>query len=296
MNRLTFIKKASLISTFPLISGAHSLSNFSKYKIGLQLFSVRDAMEKDPIDTLKSLKKMGYQDFETYGYDTKRKKYYGFSPIEFKTILNDLGLTTSSGHYGLNGLMELSDYKLFNYLDSCINASLALGDKYIVYPILNKKYHSYDGYKLLVKKLNQMGEKIKKSGLNFAYHNFGYDFNLYDSKMGLEWIIEETNPDWVKLQVDFYWVMRANKIMPKDLIDLAQGRFKLWHIKDMDKITKDYTELGYGSIDYSKVLPNPNISGLEYYYLEQGGNYKINSMDSAKKSIDFFKKKIQKLI
>ena len=76
-----------------------------------------------------------------------------------------------------------------------------------------------------------MGEKVEKSGLNFAYHNFGYDFNLYNGKMGIEWIIEETNPDWVRLQVDFYWVIRANKIMPKDLINLAQGRFKLWHIK-----------------------------------------------------------------
>tara|TARA_B100000965_G_scaffold245072_1_gene205657 strand:- start:842 stop:1330 length:489 start_codon:yes stop_codon:yes gene_type:complete len=162
--------------------------------------------------------------------------------------------------------------------------------------MLNSKYHSYDGYKLLVKKLNQMGLEIEKSGLNFAYHNFGYDFNLYNGKMGLEWIIEETNPDWVKLQVDFYWVMRANKIMPKDLINLAQGRFKLWHIKDMDPITKDYTELGYGSIDYTMVLPEPKLSGLESYYLEQGGNYKLNSMDSARKSIDFFKKNIQKLI
>ena len=160
MNRLTFIKKASLISTLPFISSGNSLPNFHKYKIGLQLFSVRDAMEKNPVNTLKSLKKMGYQDFETYGYDTERKKYYGFSPIEFKTILNDLGLTTSSGHYGINGLMESSDYKLFKYLDSCINASLTLGDKYIVYPMLNSKYHSYEGYKLLVKKLNQMGEKI----------------------------------------------------------------------------------------------------------------------------------------
>ena len=69
--------------------------------------------------------------------------------------------------------------------------------------MLNNKYHSYDGYKLLVKKLNQMGEKVEKSGLNFAYHNFGYDFNRYNGKMGLEWIIEETNPDWVSLQVDF---------------------------------------------------------------------------------------------
>ena len=296
MNRLTFLKKASLISTLPFFSNSHSLLNFENYKIGLQLFSVKDAMEKDPVNTLKSLKEMGYQDFESYGYDADRKKYYGFSPKEFKTILNDLGLTTSSGHYGINSLMESSDYELFKYLDSCINASLALGDKYIVYPTLNNKYHSYDGYKLLIKRLNQMGEKVEKSGLNFAYHNFGYDFNLYNEKMGLEWIIEETNPDWVKLQVDFYWVMRASKIMPKDLINLAQGRFKLWHLKDMDPITKDYTELGYGSIDYTTVLPEPKISGLENYYLEQGGNYKLNSMDSARKSIDYFKKNIQKLI
>ena len=75
MNRLTFIKKAGIISIIPFISSAHSISNFPKFKIGLQLFSVRDAMEKDPVNTLKSLKKMGYQDFETNGYDTKRKKY-----------------------------------------------------------------------------------------------------------------------------------------------------------------------------------------------------------------------------
>ena len=253
-------------------------------------------MQKDPINTLRSLKEMGYQDFESYGYDTERKKFYGFSPIEFKTILNDLELSTSSGHYGVNGLMESSDYKLFKYLDSCIEASLKLGDKYIVYPMLDKKYQSTQGYKLLVNKLNKMGDKITKSGLNFAYHNFGYDFNIYDRKMGMQWIIEETNPDWVKLQVDFYWVMRTNKIVPKDLIDLARGRFKLWHIKDMDPITNDYAELGYGSIDYTTILPDPDISGLEYYYLEQGGNYALNSMDSAKKSIDFFKKNIQRLI
>lgn len=296
MNRLTFLKKSSLISTLPFISSSPSLLNFKDYKIGLQLFSVRDAMEKDPINTLRSLKEMGYQDFESYGYDSERKTYYGFSPIEFKTILNDLGLSTSSGHYGINGLMESSDYKLFKYLDSCIEASLKLGDKYIVYPMLDKKYQSTQGYKLLVNKLNKMGDKITKSGLNFAYHNFGYDFNIYDRKMGMEWIIEETNPDWVKLQVDFYWVMRTNKIVPKDLIDLARGRFKLWHIKDMDPITNEYTELGYGSIDYTMILPDPNLSGLEYYYLEQGGNYALNSMNSAKKSIDFFKKNIQKLI
>ena len=84
--------------------------------MGLQLFSVRDAMKLDPLDTLKKLKTMGYEDFETYGYDADRKKYYGFSPMEFKTILNDLELSTSSGHYAINGLMESSDYEIFKYL------------------------------------------------------------------------------------------------------------------------------------------------------------------------------------
>ena len=101
MNRLTFLKKSSLISALPFIPSPPSLLNFKDYKIGLQLFSVRDAMEKDTINTLRSLKEMGYQDFESYGYDSERKTYYGFSPIEFKTILNDLGLSTSSGHYGI---------------------------------------------------------------------------------------------------------------------------------------------------------------------------------------------------
>ena len=83
--------------------------------------------------------------------------------------------------------------------------------------------------------------------------------------------------------------------MPKDLINLAQGKFKLWHIKDMDPITKTTPNSVAVPIDYTTVLPEPKISGLENYYLEQG-NYKLNSMDSARKSIDYFKKNIQKLI
>ena len=167
---------------------------------------------------------------------------------------------------------------------------MTLEDKYIVFPSLDKKYHSFKGYKFLTKKLNQMGKQISEAGLNFAYHNFGYDLNFYQEKFGLDWIIEETNPEWVKLEVDFYWVMHADKISPKKLIDKAKGRFKLWHIKDMHKITKDYTELGNGSINYNEILPNPESSGLEYLYLEQGGNYSNNSMQSAFESINFLKK------
>ena len=297
MDRRDFLKSSSLLFSSPFFcSSISELITSTKYKTGLQLFSVRDAMENNPIDTLISLKKMGYEDFETYGYDALNKKYYGFSPLDFKSILNDLDVSTYSGHYDVNSLMEVSEDNLKKHVDSCIDGAHALGNKYIVYPMLDSKYHTVQGYKLLINKLNQIGQRITKAGLGFAYHNFDYDFNLYENKLGIDWIINETNPEWVKLQVDFYWVMRSGKLSPKQLIERSKGRFKLWHIKDMDVLTKDYTELGNGSINYKKVLPDASISGLEHYYIEQGGNYKINSMESAQQSISFFMKHIKHLI
>jgi len=88
----------------------------------------------------------------------------------------------------------------------------------------------------------------------------------------------------VKLQIDMYWVMHSSKQTPKELISQHPGRYVMWHIKDMDKITRDYTELGNGSIDYVDVLPDPNESGLEYFYIEQGGNFAHNAMNFSTSS------------
>ena len=70
----------------------------------------------------------------------------------------------------------------------------------------------------------------------------------------------------------------------------------MWHIKDMDKITRDYSELGNGSIDYTKILPEAARAGLQYYYIEQGGNFAINPMDSITKSAAFFKKNLEQYL
>lgn len=296
MNRRTFLKQSGKLSALSFLPLSSIASSQQRFKLGLQLYTVRDAMEKNPVQGLKSLKAMGYEDFETYGYNTESKTYYGYSPQEFKDILGDLGLSSSSGHYGVNNLMESSDDEVNRYVDSCIEGATILGDKYIVYPSLREAYRNASGYANLVRRLNKMGERIHKAGLGFAYHNFGYDFDLYDDRSGMDWVIQETDPDWVKLQVDFYWVMHASKISPKALINKAPGRFKLWHIKDMHKVSRDYTELGNGSIDYTKILPDAKHSGLEYYYIEQGGNFAVNSMESVEESARFLKKKIQHLI
>ncbi len=267
----------------------------SKYKMGLQLFSVRDAMAKEPVDTLKKLKAMGYEDFETYGFDPKTKKLYGFKVSDFKKILDDLGLSTTSGHFGFSDHFNSSKEELKWFVDQCITASKTLNAPYITWPWVHPDQRNSENFKLLADKLNRIGEQVNSAGLGFAYHNHGYEFENWGGITGHDILIQITDANLVKLQMDMYWVVHSGKT-PKQLVDQQPGRYTMWHIKDMDRLTRDYSELGNGSIDYTQILPDARKSGLEYYYIEQGGNYALNSMDSAETSARFFKKKLKHLI
>ena len=267
----------------------------SKYKMGLQLFSVRDAMAKEPVDTLKKLKAMGYEDFETYGFDPKTKKLYGFKVSDFKKILDDLGLSTTSGHFGFSDHFNSSKEELKWFVDQCITASKILNAPYITWPWVHPDQRNSESFKLLADKLNRIGEQVNSAGLGFAYHNHGYEFENWGGITGHDILIQITDANLVKLQMDMYWVVHSGKT-PKQLVDQQPGRYTMWHIKDMDRLTRDYSELGNGSIDYTQILPDARKSGLEYYYIEQGGNYALNSMDSAETSARFFKKKLKHLI
>jgi sugar phosphate isomerase/epimerase len=138
--------------------------------------------------------------------------------------------------------------------------------------------------------------QVTASGLGFAYHNHGFEFDDHDGENGYDVIINETDPSLVKLQIDMYWVMHSSKYTPMELIKKQPGRYVMWHIKDMDKVSRDYTELGNGSIDYVDLLPDPVESGLEFYYLEQGGNFAHNPMKSIADSADYFKKHLQRYL
>lgn len=295
MNRRTFIKKSGFIgasSVLPL--SLLSMSEKAKYKMGYQLFSIRDEMAKDPIATLKALKSMGYEDFETYGFDNEKDLFYGYKSSEFKRILNDLNLSVSSGHYGFSSYLEKPKDELKRFVDQCISGAKAIDSKYITWPWIAPEQRTIDHYKLMSKKLNIIGEQVIKSGLSFAYHNHGFEFKDHNGQNGFDIIINETDASLVKLQMDMYWVIHSSSYTPKELVQAQPGRYTMWHIKDMHKISKDYTELGNGSIDYTKLLPDPNASGLEFYFIEQGGNFADNSMKSASDSANYFKKHLIK--
>ena len=253
-------------------------------------------MAKDPIGTLNELKAMGYEDFEAYGYDDVNNSYYGYEASEFKKIIDDLGVTVTSGHYGFAPYLEKSDDQLRRYTDKCIAAAKILNSNYITWPWIAPEQRTIDNFKLMGAKLNRIGAQVTKAGLGFAYHNHGFEFEDHNGENGFDIIIAETDASFVKLQIDMYWVMHSSKYTPAELISKQPGRYVMWHIKDMDKISRDYTELGNGSIDYLTLLPDPLESGLEHYYIEQGGNYATNSTQSARDSADYLKNHLQQFL
>lgn len=295
MTRRQFLIQTSAIAStavlFPACLSANDLP--SKFKMGYQLYSIRDLMTKDPHGTLVKLKAMGYQHGEVYGFNPETNLIFGVSPSKLHDMFVELDMEATSGHYDFTSLLEASDDEMKSFTDQCLACAKTLKSKYLVWPLLREHQRSLEAYGMLVKKLNVIGEHIKGSGVGLAYHNHGYEFQDHDGITGYDMIISETDADLVKLQLDMYWLAYDPKKTPAEMIAEQPGRYKMWHIKDMHKESRDYTELGNGSIDYTSYLPDPATSGLEYFYIEQGGNYTVDSLTSARVSAEYFQEKLK---
>jgi sugar phosphate isomerase/epimerase len=217
-------------------------------------------------------------------------------PASFKQLLTDNGMIATSGHYDFTKYFDKSQDDLMRYVDQCIEGAHELDQRYITWPWLDPTFRTLENFHVLAAKLNAIGERIKKAGLGFAYHNHDFEFTDYNGDNGYSIIMRETDSAWVKLQMDLYWVMHSSKLSPAELFKIQPGRFVMWHIKDMDKVTRDYSELGNGSIDFTVILPEASRAGLQYYYIEQGGNFANSPMQSIEVSANYFRKNLEKYL
>lgn len=292
-SRRDFLKQSGLaLSAASIGLSAFHIPKAKAFKMGLQLFTVRQPMAEDPVKTLKTIASFGYQDTEIYGYDGQANNYYGMPAADFKKVLEDNSLESTSGHYDFVKYFNGPDDDLMRYTDQCIVGAHALGQKYITWPWLDPESRSIEKFNILTEKLNRIGERVSKAQLGFAYHNHDFEFVDHDGVNGYDIILKNTDPDLVKLQIDLYWVAHSSPRSAHDLFLKAPGRFVMWHIKDMHTVSRDYTEMGNGSIDYTQILPDASLSGMEYYYIEQGGNFAHDPIQSVKDSADFFKKNL----
>jgi sugar phosphate isomerase/epimerase len=287
---------SSLVTAAALFSPLVSKGSASKYKMGLQLFSIRRPLTEDLHGTIRKVAAVGYEDSETYGYNPENVAYYGLKAADFKKLLSDHGMITTSGHYDFAQYFDKSDDEMRRYTDQCIEGALILGQRYITWPWLDPNSRSIEKFKMLTGKLNRIGEQVTKAGLGFAYHHHDFEFIDHNGENGYDIVMRETDPKLVKLQMDLYWVMHSSKLSPAQLIDRQPGRFVMWHIKDMDKVSRDYSELGNGSIDFTTILPHASRAGLQYYYIEQGGNFARDPLQSVTDSAAYFKKHLEQYL
>ncbi len=271
MGRLVLI---ALLSLSPFIS--NSQEKFG----GLALYTVRDAMEDNARTTLQAVADAGYKNIEAAGYADG--KFYNMEPREFRELLKELGLKPISAHQGSVTLENA---------DAMIADVKAAGFKYFVIPVPPMGHFTVDnetsamgmtgGAENLAGILTTLGEKCRQAGLKLLYHNHDFEFKKdADGIVPIDYLLEHTDPKIVNFQMDLYWVTKAGAD-PVAYFEKYPGRFKIWHVKDMDDQGR-FAPVGNGTIDFARILAQKKKSGMQYYMVEQDRTFDMEPLEAIK--------------
>ena len=268
LNRRDFLKTSAFASGALLLTPELLAARKSKY-IGLQLYTVRDLMAKDAVGTLAKVAAVGFNSVETATY-TGTQKFYGMDAKTFRNVLKDHNLKPSSGHYMLGEGMATTKGTITNEWQKAVDDAEAVGFRYMVCAyLLDTERGTLDHYKQTAEKLNKAGEIAKKAGIQLCYHNHNFEFEAQDGKLPYDVLLNSTDKELVKMELDLYWVYRA-KQDPIAMFNANPGRFPLWHVKDMDNTPKEnFTEVGHGVIPFKEIFAHQDTAGLKYFFNEQ---------------------------
>lgn len=258
MNRRSFlgtISAAALASRFSWAAEEHRIK-----KIGLELYTVRDALAKDFDGTMAIVAKDGYKEVEFAGMFAKLDNLTP-PPKHALEILKKNGLTAPSTHVPYTTLSPENWPKV-------IEASKIVGHEYIVNPSIGEELmKTADGWKKAAETFNRAGEESLKSGIQFGYHNHTPEFKAVDGQLPYDILLSECDPKFVKMEMDLGWAHVAGAD-PLAYFAKYPGRFPLVHVKDFDKDGK-MTEVGKGVIDWKAIFAKSDLAGIKHYFVEQ---------------------------
>ena len=253
--------------------------------LGLQIYSLRDQLNEDLEGTLKKVAEIGYKNIEGYGYG--ERMILGKSPSEFLKIITDLGMALPSMHVVTELTTEESRASILDQWKITVEDMASMDVKYTVYAIIPEdERKTIDDYKKWSERFNQFGEICKEAGQQFAYHNHDFEFISHDGQMGYDLILQETDPELVKFELDMYWITKGGQD-PVAYLNKAPGRFELWHLKDMeDSEEKAFAEVGHGTIDFERIFAVRETAGMKMCFVEQDLS-KGDMFESVKMSFDY---------
>jgi sugar phosphate isomerase/epimerase len=275
--RRSFLQKAGLAGAAAFISPSIITSALAQpakiSKIGIGLFTLREQLTADVKATIEQVAKIGYNQVETYyGYPGKYevKGFWGLPAKDFNGLLKDNKITSPSGHYNTSEFLSSGDDKT---LKTHIEVANSVGQKYFVIPALPTDVRTngtLDDYKRMATKFNTAGELCKKAGLKLAYHNHNFEYkDQGNGATGYDILLNETDANLVSFELDIFWAVNAG-LNPVDLFKKNPGRYKMFHVKDMDKQDKSvFAEVGSGRIDFKSIFAESKLAGLDYIFTEQ---------------------------
>jgi sugar phosphate isomerase/epimerase len=279
IDRRTFLKTLGA-ATGALAFGATPVDALPEYgskrlrHIGIQLYTVRDDMEKDFEGTLRSIRDIGYDQVEFAGY-------FGHSPAQVRAILDRLHLDAPSAHIGQPSALTQDWQKT-------IDDAKVMGHKLLVVAWIDPKDRSLDNFRRYADLFNSAGETAKKSGLRLAYHNHDFEFAPIDGVLPYDLLLERTDPKLVAMEMDLYWITKGGR-SPLDYFKRAPGRFEAVHVKDMDRTPQQgMVDVGKGKIDFARIFAQQKKAGIKYFFVEHD-NPAPSALGSAKVSYQYLR-------
>lgn len=291
-SRRDFLKRgATAVTSAAAMSPLFGFIKKQKGVTGLQLYSVRDDMKKDPEGTLAQLASMGYKYVEHANYVDR--KFYGFTPREFKKVLGDLGLKMPSGHTVMGpkhwdkAKNDFTDEWKYTVEDAAV-----MGQEFVISPSLDQSVRrTKDDLLKFMEVFNKSGELCKKSGMRFGYHNHDFEFSQkFDGETVYDIILKNTDPKLVIQQLDMGNLYNGGA-KAIDIVKRWPGRFASLHVKDEIASNNPHekyesTILGDGIVNTKEVLDLCTASGgTKYYIIEQESYQGKTPLECAKEDL-----------
>ena len=281
INRRDFVRNATLGLAAVVVSRGPEPTFANPYDlpIGLQLYTVRRQMAKDPEETLKKVAEIGYEEVETDAPSIPK----------LAPILKRTGLTAPSAHFNFGQVKAVWEEE--------VKHAKAQGIKYMVISFIDPPDRkSLEDYKTIAKLFNKAGQQCQRAGIQFCYHNHNFEFIEFGGGIGYDVLLKETDPKLVKFQLDCFWMTHAGHD-PVEYMQKYPGRFPILHIKDLKKgipsstsfsnpMGIPFTEVGRGVIDWKRIFVAAKKGGLERYFVEQDEG-DIPAFEAIKISYDY---------
>jgi sugar phosphate isomerase/epimerase len=272
------LSRRSFLTVAAMIPWAFRAGSSVRIPIGLELYSVREALQKDPEATVRAVAEMGYECVEFYG------PYYDWTESQAKQmrkLLDDLGIRCNSTH---------NDQEYFGAekIQHARNLNLILGSKYLVMASADLG-NGPDRWKAVADSLNAAAEQLAASGLKVGYHNHEPEFTAAAGTRPIEVLAKNTKSS-VMLQLDVGTCLKAGSD-PAAWIRANPGRIRSLHLKDWSSDpAKGYKVLfGEGDADWKKIFAAAeSVGGVEYYLLEQEGS-RFGEVESARRCLQSFR-------